>query len=195
MDAATPKELAHYAEGWARIARIYREESGGLIQIVWNHLKDSKTPIAKFYPGDDVVDIIGVDPYDNGQSLGSGFVNDEASWEKFLGSYDRASGMVKGIKGFRDFAIEHDKGIAYCEWGASNQSGTEPLKEDGSNNDFYARKMLLDWFPSLGKRLVYENYFNGPDKHKVFPRQAILGKVSDAYLAACKELAKRGSGQ
>jgi hypothetical protein len=155
------------------------------MQIVWNHLKASQTRIGKYYPGDDVIDIIGVDPYDNGQSLGSGFIDDDKAWEKFLGAYDPATGSVQGIAGFRDFAIAHGKKISYCEWGATCQN--ENYMPDGSNNSYYVPKMV-EWFKGLGDLLVYENYFNGPQKHKVYPKTNCQPLVSDAYKAAYSEL-------
>ncbi|MDN5920530.1 MAG: hypothetical protein L0I76_36440, partial [Pseudonocardia sp.] len=55
----------------------------------------------KCYPGDDVVDIIGMDNYD--QPPG-------ASWEEYVGQPD-------GLQAQVDFAAAHGKPVSYPEWG------------------------------------------------------------------------------
>ncbi|OEV29515.1 hypothetical protein AN219_16235, partial [Streptomyces nanshensis] len=76
-------------------------------------------PWTECYPGDDVVDIIGMDTYD--QPAGMPF--EEQVNEPY------------GLQAQVDFAREHGKAISYPEWG---------LFRNGDNPEYVRR--MLDWF-------------------------------------------------
>jgi len=92
------------------------------------------------YPGDDVVDVIGLDLYHDPDRP---TVLDDALWERRYGRVLRAH---------RDFAVERGKPIAYAEW--ANTSVDEP--------EFIRR--MYEWFASLPTtgpgRLLVQAYFN-----------------------------------
>ena len=91
------------------------------------------------YPGDDVVDIIGLDIY-NALDL------NHSKWTR---QYESV------LVAHRDFAIEHGKPVAYSEW--ANRSIDEPE---------YIQRMY-DWFVGLpdagGGSLLYQSYFNASE--------------------------------
>jgi len=92
------------------------------------------------YPGDDVVDVIGLDLYHDPDRPA---VLDDALWERRYGRVLRAH---------RDFAVERGKPLAYDEW--ANTSVDEP--------EFIRR--MYEWFASLPAagpgRLLVQAYFN-----------------------------------
>ncbi len=174
---------ATYKAAWGRIAKIYKAEMPNA-RIVWNVLKNTRLKIRDYYPGSDVVDVLSIDPYDNGAG---GFCDSATSpgWVNMCyGGYNAATGESKGVKGLLDFARTVGKRIAIDEWGASNK----PLSAaDGANNSYYAGAMY-DFFNANKDYIEYESYYNraGGGKHQIWPRVEYNGKVSDAYLAKYK---------
>ncbi|MFD0430285.1 glycoside hydrolase family 26 protein [Streptomyces zhihengii] len=75
-------------------------------------------PWTECYPGDDVVDIIGMDSYD------------QPPGESFDDQVNAPYGLQKHV----DFAAEHDKAISYPEWG---------LFRNGDNPEYMRR--MLEW--------------------------------------------------
>jgi hypothetical protein len=172
-----------YKTGWARIARIYKSTIPNA-RMVWNHLRTSTLPIASFYPGDDVVDVISMDPYDNGaQTLVSGkFADNEANWDKFCGSYNLTTGILTGPCGLLEYAKIIGKPIAFDEWGATNRS--KPFVSNGANNSFYVQKMY-QFFHDHSDWMEYEDYFGGAVPiHQIFPVIPEMQNVSEGYLNA-----------
>jgi hypothetical protein len=186
-DIADP---AQYKAAWQRIAAIYRKTVPGA-KMVWNLLKNTRQAVADYYPGDDVVDIISIDMYDNGPK----FCADEDVWRhNCLGKYDPSTGVSNGIGGILAFAKSHGKKIAIDEWGATNGKncakservdGDCPLSPDnGANNTFFTAAMF-DFFKAHKDDIEYESYYNraGKGRHQVWPRTDYNALVSDTYLA------------
>jgi len=177
-DPAVP---ADYKAAWRRIASIYRATIPGA-RMVWNRLKSGHDqPITAYYPGDDVVDIISVDVYDNG----SGGYCDAATAPGWLnlcyGSYNASTGMAKGLKGTLDFAQSRGKKMAIDEWGATND---DLAPANGANNGFFAGG-VWDFLVANSAAVEYESYFNraGGGRHQIWPKTSYNPLPSDAYLA------------
>nr|WP_269809737.1 glycosyl hydrolase [Kineosporia rhizophila] len=122
------------------------------------------------YPGDEYVDIVGIDSYD---SWPAG--NTEEGWQThYNGDF--------GLKFWADFAAEHGKKLAVPEWGL--YPGTAHAGQNGGDNSFYINKMV-EFFKSLGPNLAYEAYFNEDASYyagAIFePNQNPIG--SEAYKA------------
>ncbi|MFH8292641.1 glycoside hydrolase family 26 protein [Streptomyces sp. NPDC018059] len=102
---------------WNRIVTTMRSVAGQRFRFDFtpNRGRDA-VPWTQCYPGDDVVDIIGMDSYD--QPRGMSF--DEQVEEPF------------GLQDHVDFAAAHKKPISYPEWG---------LFRNGDNEE-YMRRML-----------------------------------------------------
>ena len=62
----TPEKVEMYKKSWRHIVSIFREEKAN-VKFQWcingKNPRDDKTPYSTFYPGDDVVDFVGVDLY------------------------------------------------------------------------------------------------------------------------------------
>jgi beta-mannanase len=69
-------------------------------------------PLAAFYPGDDVVDIVGVDLYDFDPQTGT------APWLRFYRAPDGGAQMAA-------FAKAHRKPLSIPEWGTTAKAGTD----------------------------------------------------------------------
>jgi hypothetical protein len=90
------------------------------------------------YPGDDVVDYIGLDVYD--------FKHDGSVEERWNNFYLKAP---FGLEWHRDFAARHGKQMSYPEWGVGNFG----------DNPFFVQQMH-DWFLNNRNNIAYAAYFD-----------------------------------
>lgn len=104
---------------WKRIVRTMRAVPGQRFRFDWtpNRGRDA-VPWTTCYPGDDTVDIIGMDSYDQPRGL----------------SFDEQVTEPYGLQAHVDFAKAHGKPVSYPEWG---------LFRNGDNTEFM--KGMLDW--------------------------------------------------
>ncbi|WP_431035625.1 hypothetical protein ACQYWQ_17130 [Streptomyces sp. P6-2-1] len=102
---------------WARIARVMNGVEGAGFRFDFTPTRGrDATPWTECYPGDQAVDIIGMDSYD--QPHGTDF--------------DRQISEPYGLQAQVDFAAKHGKPISYPEWG---------LFKNGDNAE-YMRRMV-----------------------------------------------------
>jgi len=129
---------ADYIKAFRRVVEIFRRHSSGF-KYDWCPgwgLQDSAADLA--YPGDDVVDYIGLDVYD--------FKYDGSAPERWDNFYLRAP---FGLQWHREFAALHRKAMSYPEWGVGNFG----------DNPFFIQQMH-DWFVQNEKNIVYAAYFD-----------------------------------
>lgn len=113
------------------------------LQIDWcanrgSSLDKNKKPFhwTDAYPGDDVVDTISMDVYDQYNSGWDDIVLGEA-----------------GLQELRDFAAAHDKKEAYPEWGCSTD-------KHGHGDDPEFIDHMADWFRAAPNGVVFQGYWN-----------------------------------
>jgi hypothetical protein len=90
------------------------------------------------YPGDDVVDYIGLDVYD--------FKYDGSAPERWKKFYLEAP---FGLQWHRDFAAKHGKRMSYPEWGVG-----------GFGDNPYFVQRMYDWFAENEDNIAYAAYFD-----------------------------------
>ena len=129
---------ADYIAAFRRVVEIFRRHSGEF-KIDWCPGWGSQdTPADQAYPGDDVVDYIGLDVYDYKHEG-----TPEERWETF---YLKAP---FGLEWHRDFAARHGKPMSYPEWGVGNFG----------DNPFFIQRMH-DWFVKNQDNIAYAAYFD-----------------------------------
>jgi Glycosyl hydrolase family 26 len=139
--AAAPDPQA-YINMYRRYVSIARSIPGQRFLFDWNPVfGGGNMSAAAAYPGDDVVDIIGIDIYDDAIH-GADPVQ---RWNNMLG----------GLQWHRDFANAHDKFMSYPEWGLSYRP-LVPSRSGGDNPYFIAR--MKDWFAS--NNVAYAIYYS-----------------------------------
>ena len=129
---------ADYIKAFRRVVEIFRRYSNDF-KYDWCPgwgPQDSAADLA--YPGDDVVDYIGLDVYDF-KYEGSA----EQRWNNF---YLKAA---FGLEWHRDFAARHGKPMSYPEWGVGNFG----------DNPFFVQQMH-DWFVNNERNIAYAAYFD-----------------------------------
>ena len=148
---------ADYIRAFRRVVEIFMRHSSRF-KIDWCPgwgPQDSPADLA--YPGDDVVDYIGLDVYDF-KYEGSA----EERWNKY---YLKAP---FGLEWQRDFAAAHGKPMSYPEWGVGNF---------GDNPVFVQR--MHDWFVRNESDIAYAAYF---DVDGLWPTQIDNGQFPKSKI-------------
>ncbi|WP_181768494.1 glycoside hydrolase family 26 protein [Streptomyces albidus (ex Kaewkla and Franco 2022)] len=105
---------------WRRIVTAMRSVPGQDFRFDFTPSRGKDAfPWTECYPGDDVVDIIGMDTYDQPYGV----------------PFDTHVNEPYGLQDQVDFAAEHGKAVSYPEWG---------LFRNGDNPEYVRR--MLDWF-------------------------------------------------
>ena len=121
-----------------------RSVPGAHFRFDWNvNAAVRPIPLASIYPGDDVVDIVGIDAYDQGVA---------ATRNRWHEIYDRPLGIRDVLR----FAKAHHKPLSIPEWGIAPRS----VGSGGGNDPSYIRGIAN---VVRHNRVAYEAYFyKGP---------------------------------
>jgi hypothetical protein len=104
---------------WKRIVTVMRSVPGQAFRFDFTPSRGrDAVPWTQCYPGDDTVDIVGMDSYDQPQGM----------------PFDEQVSEPYGLQAQVDFAKEHGKPISYPEWG---------LFRNGDNPEYMRR--MLEW--------------------------------------------------
>jgi hypothetical protein len=129
---------ADYIKAFRRVVQIFRRHSSGFKYDWCPGWGSQDSPADLAYPGDDVVDYIGLDVYD--------FKYDGSASERWDNFYLKAP---FGLQWHREFAAQHGKSMSYPEWGVGNFG----------DNPFFIQQMH-DWFVTNANNIAYAAYFD-----------------------------------
>ncbi len=156
-----PKAFADY---WAQIVRTMRGVKGAeKLRFCWNPAMGwQQFPSTQAWPGDEFVDIVGLDVYDDS------WLKDTYPWPKdatpeviearrkkvwdeviWNGSY--------GLKSWRDFAQQHKKPFALPEWGVDKRGGGDD--HGGLDNPTFIEQMHT-FITDPGNKVLFHCYFD-----------------------------------
>ena len=139
-----------YKQFFRRVVAVMRSVPGAAFSFDWTANSgvgggSALTTFDSFYPGDDVVDLIGLDVYD-------------MVWEDSTSTpaqrWNFTLNQRLGLVDHRAFAWAHGKPMSFGEWGMlarGDQFG------GGGDNPYYVDRMA-DWFGQTTPR--YQSYFN-----------------------------------
>ena len=126
-----------YINAFRHVAKIFKAASPGFLIDWCVNFGPNNVPADEIYPGDDVVDVIGMDIYDtNPQSR----TDPNASWQNYLNSR-------YGLRWHKQFAASHHKPMSYPEWGVG-QEGDNPTFVTG----------MANWIKN--NNVLYNDYWN-----------------------------------
>jgi hypothetical protein len=130
---------AEYKAAYRHVVKVMRSKCN-VLRFEWNvgWGTNPKFDWTTAYPGDDVVDVVGMDVYDQWNS----------GWNNLLNAYE-------GLAFFRNFAHKHGKSEAYAEWGLSVQPS--PI---GHGDDTAFVQEMYNWIQAGGSNVLYANYWN-----------------------------------
>lgn len=140
--AADPQAWVQY---WRRIVAAMRAVPGANFRFDWcSGWSEGQIAPPKVYPGDDVVDIIGMDVYNSSWNPRT----PQQRWQLKLDA-------PYGLKWHKAYAAEHGKPMSYPEWG----TGTRPDGRGGGDDAYYVRQMAA-WIAAAP--VAYHNYWDFP---------------------------------
>jgi len=143
----TNSDFAHWRAYWARFVRVMRSVPGAHFTFDWNlNSAYRNIPLAEIYPGDSVVDVIGVDVYDTaGPRLPA--APSPARWAAIARQPD-------GVAAILAFAHRHHKPFSVPEWGLISSPGGG----GGDDSTFVAAIAAL----MRNNMVAFETYFDRP---------------------------------
>jgi hypothetical protein len=107
--APTAQEEQQWTRCWSNEAAAMKLTPGSHFRMDWTvNAYWRPLALADWYPGDGVVDIIGIDAYDGG--LPASVTSEPAAWNRIYTQAD-------GIHDVQQFAAFHGKPMSFSEWG------------------------------------------------------------------------------
>ena len=145
-------KTTEFKQCFKRIAQIFKHVSPGF-RIEWPMVKKGRVfPVSQLYPGDSIVDIVGITFYDRFPNYPT-----QEVWNKELAA--TIKGGPFGIQSWLNFAKAHGKKLAVAEWGINNrypQGGKYGMARDEPN---YVANMF-NFFKKNATSIAYETVFN-----------------------------------
>jgi hypothetical protein len=153
----TPDQVPAYVACWRRAAAALKA-GGPALNTEWTSAKKTANKalhVTDMYPGDDVVDVVGVHYYDSGPEKST-----QAVWDKYYGV--TFNGGPWGLGTWLDFARSRGKKLAVSEYGLWRQGTMTAAQAD---DPVYVDNMYR-FFRGNAADLAYETYFNAmADQH------------------------------
>ena len=142
---AASKDPESWVAYWRRIVSVLRAVPGQAFTFDWNPAAAAGgfAP-ERVYPGDDVVDIIGLDFYNTAVDARS--FTPQQRWETRMN-------MRTGLKWQRDFAAQHNKPMSFPKWGTGVRA-----KGGGAEDDAYFVEQMAAWI--AGNNVTYHGYWD-----------------------------------
>lgn len=175
---STPSAVGHWRRAFRRIAATMRAVPGVSVRLIWNPaFANAESATALSYPGDDVVDVIGLDIYNqlypadmHDWETGRLYAS-QAAWQKSnanrMHHWDNPGatpggsvtepGQAWGVSDVLAFATAHSKPVAICETGVG-VSPTDPdryVVDDDVFPSFLASRLL-----AKGPSVVFVNIWD-----------------------------------
>ncbi len=157
-------EVGDFKAAWRRFYKL-KQEVFPASKLVWcpnDGTSSGIEDIRDAYPGSDVVDVIGIDTYNQWPFV----ANADQFLRKWTGTYD--NGAPLGPESWRQFAAAQGRPLAIGEWSSQAIAG------DGGGGDSPAYvKGMHDWLQAHGGRsagqIEYEVLFNMWDNFGIWP--------------------------
>jgi hypothetical protein len=145
-----------FAALWRRAALALDSVRGGAFVLDWNPLlQDARSPApdpALAWPGDDVVDLVGLDVYDTVPSDRTEW-DAERRWSYLLdGVVDEGGDEGYALRWHARFAEEHGKRLSFPEWGL-----VASVADGGGGDAPVFVERFADWVS--GHSVAYQVYF------------------------------------
>jgi len=168
-----PKAWAGY---WRQVVKTMRAVPGAeKLKFCWNPaLGWQQFQADKAWPGDDYVDFVGLDVYDES------WAKDTYPWPAGTSAAEIESRRRKvwkdvsldgsyGLRFWQRFALKHDKPFAIPEWGLSHRGDKE---DHGGLDDLYFLGQMHRFIADPGNHVYFHCYFDvqaGDGHHQLSP--------------------------
>ncbi|MBI3880921.1 MAG: hypothetical protein HY301_12795 [Verrucomicrobia bacterium] len=155
-----------FAEYWRQIVRTMRAVPGTeKLQFCWNPtLGYQDFPAEQAWPGDEFVDLVGLDVYDETWQAGTypwpASATDAEIEERHKKVWrEWTFGSDHGLKFWRDFAAAHHKPLVIPEWGVKLQN-TAGQEQHGGLDDAYFVEQMHAFVTDPANRVFFHCYFD-----------------------------------
>lgn len=173
------EDVESFRAYWDRIVAAMRSVPGQQLEFTWNPAEGGVDAVP-YYPGDDVVDHIGVDIYDSTGAPGTYPYPDRCDNRCRLGRQSTAWNEVllggqRGLRFWAAFAAERDKPLVLPEWGLWER----PDGTGGGDNAYFVRRMY-EFISDPTHNVAYHAYFefDGDDgAHRLMTTFDDVGEV------------------
>jgi hypothetical protein len=173
--ALTLEQGTAYAAYFRQIVTTMRAVPGAdKLQFVWNpNLMPMTYDPEKAWPGDDVVDYVGVDVYDQSWAPNTYPIPANATPDEILARQKRAwdtvfnSEKAYGLPYWTKFAAAHHKPITLPEWGVYNRAD----KHSGGDDPYFIQQMF-NFIYNPANNVYFQCYFDvhaGDGNHQLCP--------------------------
>lgn len=173
--SVTAGDLDNFRAGWARWTALQREILPGS-HVVWNinagTLQDYD--IRSAYPGDDLVDVISIDSYNNWP-----YVTTQPEFDAKVNAV-QATGGPAGVASLFAFAKQHGKPAAVSEWSSDGKPGDNG---GGDSPVFFQEMHKLFEQAAADGVLKYEVVFDIPagDSYAISPGITTQPNAAETY--------------
>ena len=162
-----------FAAYWRQIVKTMRSVPGAeKLHFCWNpNIGHQAYPADKSWPGDEYVDSIGLDYYDDG------YIKDSYPWPEGASEeevqrrrekvWDHYLNSPYGLLWWKKFAKEHNKPLAIPEWGVNQKKD----KHGGLDNVYYIEQMHA-FITDPDNNVLFHCYFDveaGDGWHQLSP--------------------------
>ncbi len=160
----TAEDAKNYAGCWRQIVTTMKAVPGAEnLQFCWNGAGETKKfPLEAAYPGDDVVDYVGLDIYDKTWIKGGYPFPPNASDSDKLEIQKRVWDVIYngkfGIKAWDDLAKAHHKGFMVPEWGIALQKDGH-----GGGDDPFFIQQMYNFIQDPGNNVYEAAYWDAKD--------------------------------
>jgi hypothetical protein len=157
---AASKDPQSWVAYWRRIVTTMRSVPGQQFKFDWCPATgSSRLKAEQVYPGDEYVDVIGLDVYN-------------ATWNKEITTpeqrWDERVNGPHGVKWQANLATKHGKPMSFPEWGTGTRSDGH-----GAGDDPYFIEKMSEWIATHD--VLYHNYWD-------YAHPAYNAKLSDGKL-------------
>ena len=166
-------QWSDWAIYWARIAWAMRAVPGAHFQFDWTvNQYWQPIPLSSWYPGDDVVNIIGIDAYDSGISNAS--LTPTQRWNQLVNEPD-------GLNAVAEFAAAHGKPMSIPEWGlipsgAATGGGDDPTYVAGLATFIRNHNVIYDSYFLHGPGVILLP--NAPNSLAAYRQDFVFGTTA-----------------
>lgn len=177
-----PSDINNFKTAWIRFANLRNQYFPGA-QLVWcpNAGSSYAYDIRSLYPGNQYVDVVSVDKYNNYP-----WVNDFASFTSEINK--TSNGGPMGLETYRQFALQQGKPFAISEWSNDGNPAGEGNQGGGDSPNYI--QYFHDWLSANGSqtpqagKILYEILFNvtgyAGSEYSFFPLDAEAGNTLTA---------------
>jgi beta-mannanase len=165
------RDARKYVAAFRRCALILKATVPG-VQIDWNWLRrPNGVAYEAAYPGDDVVDVVGMDPYGNQDGLDT-----PAGVAQYLSATEGAS--PAGPASALAWAKARGKKVGWAEWGVTVEPGV------GDRDYPLYIEAMFDFLKANAEFVAYDIYFEIDASGEGRGRNHLLGPGTDAPRAS-----------